>query len=67
MKANVDIPNRIAVGPDEAAALLSISRDSLERNVQHELKWIRRGRRKLVLVSELKAWAEANAARTLEP
>jgi hypothetical protein len=59
--------SRIAVGPDQAAELLSISRDSFERHVQHELRWIRRGRRKLVLVSDLRAWAERNAARTLEP
>jgi hypothetical protein len=57
----------IAVGPDQAAELLSISRDHFERHVQHDLRWIRRGRRKLVLVSDLREWAERNAARTLEP
>lgn len=55
----------IAVGPEKAAQLLDMSRDHLERHIAHELRWIRRGRRKLVLVKDLHAWAEANAARTL--
>jgi excisionase family DNA binding protein len=57
----------ITVGPEQAAALLSISRDTFDRHVQHELRWIRRGRRKLVPVRDLEEWAERNAARTLEP
>jgi hypothetical protein len=55
----------IAVGPVDAALMLGISRDHLERHIAHELRWIRRGRRKLVLVSDLRAWAEKNAARLL--
>jgi excisionase family DNA binding protein len=57
----------IAVGPEQAALMLSVSRDHLERYIAHELRWIRCGRRKLVLVSDLHAWAEGNAARTVEP
>jgi excisionase family DNA binding protein len=57
----------ITVGPREAAAMLGVSRDHLDKHIQHELRWIRRGRRKLVLVSDLREWAERNAARTLEP
>jgi excisionase family DNA binding protein len=67
MKPKSHSTERITVGPDQAAALLSISRDTFDRHIQHELRWIRRGRRKLVLVSDLREWAERNAARTLEP
>lgn len=56
----------IAVGPDGAADRLSVSRDHFDRHIAHELRWIRRGRRKLVLVSELVAWAEANSARSID-
>jgi excisionase family DNA binding protein len=59
-------PPPIAVGPEQAAQMLSVSRDHLERFIARDLRWIRCGRRKLVLVSDLHAWAEGNAARTLE-
>jgi excisionase family DNA binding protein len=55
----------IAVGVEDAAAMLGVSRDHLERHIAHELPWIRRGRRKLVRVKDLEAWAEANAERAL--
>jgi hypothetical protein len=47
--------------------MLGVSRDHLERHIAHELPWIRRGRRKLVRVKDLEAWAEANAARVPSP
>jgi hypothetical protein len=56
---------QIAVGPEDAAQMLSVSRDHLERFIAPDLRWIRCGRRKLVPVSDLYAWAEQNAARTL--
>lgn len=58
-------PPPLTVGPEDAAAMLGVSRDHLERHIAQELRWIRRGRRKLVLVRDLEAWAEANAERAL--
>jgi excisionase family DNA binding protein len=56
----------LALSPDEVAASLGVSRDFLEEHIAHELRWIRRGRRKFVSVRELEAWLERNAALTLE-
>ena len=56
----------LALAPDEAAIALSVSRDFLDEHVADELRWIRRGRRKLVAVSELEQWLDRNGTRTLE-
>jgi excisionase family DNA binding protein len=56
----------LALSPDEAAAALGVSRDFLDEHIAHELRWVRRGRRKLVAVVELERWLQASAARTLE-
>jgi excisionase family DNA binding protein len=58
-------PLRLALAPDEAAASLGVSRDTLERHIAAELRWVRRGRRKFVAVSELERWLQESAARTL--
>jgi excisionase family DNA binding protein len=57
---------RLALSRSEAAEALGISLDSFERYVQGELRLIRRGRLRLVPVSELTKWLDSNAARTLE-
>jgi hypothetical protein len=54
----------IAVGPEAAAALLSCSRDYFDLHIAPELRWIRRGRKKLVTIRELESWAERNSALT---
>ena len=56
---------RVAVTRDEAARALGLSLDSFERHVQPELRMIRRGRMRLVPISELHAWADKHAERTL--
>jgi hypothetical protein len=58
---------RIALSRAEAAASLGMSVDSFERHVQDDLRLVRRGRMRLVPVSELERWVERNAARTLDP
>ena len=58
-------PPRLALSPDEAAAALGCSRDFLDEHVAHELRWVRKGRRKFVAIRELEAWLEKSAARTL--
>ena len=55
----------LAVPPDEAAAMLSMSRDSFDRHVRDELRLVRRGRLVLVPLVELNRWLERSAARTL--
>jgi len=56
---------RLALGPEEAAQALGVSRDFLDEHIAAELRWVRRGRRKLVSVKELERWLERSAARTL--
>jgi excisionase family DNA binding protein len=54
---------RLAVSPDEAAALLGVSRDYLDEHVIPELRVVRRGRRILIAVGELQRWLDRSAAR----
>jgi excisionase family DNA binding protein len=58
---------RLALSPDEAAAALGVSRDYLDEHIGGELRWVRRGRRKLVAIVELERWLDRSAARTIEP
>ena len=50
----------------EAAVALGMSLDSFERYVQREVRLIRRGRMRVIPVSELEAWLDRNAERVLE-
>jgi excisionase family DNA binding protein len=47
----------------EASALLSMSDDFFREHVAGELRWVRRGRKRLVAVKELERWLERNSAR----
>ncbi|MHB1539276.1 MAG: helix-turn-helix domain-containing protein [Solirubrobacteraceae bacterium] len=64
--AAAEVP-RLALSPDEAAKALGVSRDYLDEHIGVELRWVRRGRRKLVSVAELERWLSESSARTLEP
>jgi hypothetical protein len=57
---------RLALSPDEAAEALGVSRDFLDDHIGPEIRWIRRGRRKLVAIRELERWFEESGARVLE-
>jgi excisionase family DNA binding protein len=57
---------KLAVSPEQAAAMLSMSRDHFDRFVRDELRVIRAGRKVIVPVAELERWLERSAARTLE-
>lgn len=59
-------PSRLALSPDEAAASLGVSRDYFDEHVAHELRIVRRGRRRLVPVRELEQWLDREAARAVE-
>lgn len=63
--ARREVP-RLALSPDEAAESLGCSRDYLDEHIAHELRWVRRGRRKFVAVTELQRWLEHAAVLTLE-
>lgn len=49
----------------EAAEALGVSVDYLEGHVMHELRVVRRGRRRLIPVCELERWLDENATRAL--
>ena len=56
---------RLCVKPDEAAQMLSVSRDYFDEHVKPELRIVHRGTRTvLVPVAELVRWVERNAARS---
>jgi hypothetical protein len=55
---------RIAVMPNEAAAMLGVSRDFFDEHVKPELRVIRRGSRTILIpVAELESWVAQSAAR----
>jgi excisionase family DNA binding protein len=56
---------RLCVKPDEAAAMLGVSRDYFDEHVKPELRIIRRGRRILIALAELDRWLDRAAARPL--
>jgi excisionase family DNA binding protein len=60
------VTGKLAVTPEQAAAMLSMSRDTFDRYVRDEVRVVRTGRKVLVPVAELERWVERNAARTLE-
>lgn len=51
---------RLALSPDEAAAAVGVGRTFFDEQVAPEVRWVRRGRRKLVRVVELERWLAAN-------
>lgn len=65
MNTTAPIP-RLALTREEAAASLGMSLDSLERHVLPTLRICRLGRMRLVPVTELQRWLDANAAHTLK-
>lgn len=56
---------RLALSKSEAAEALGVSVDFLEQHVMHELRVVRRGRRRLIPVAEITRWMESNAHRTV--
>jgi excisionase family DNA binding protein len=59
-------PPRLALTAMEAPEALGVSYEFFREHVAGELRWVRRGRKRLVSVKELERWLEQNAARVLE-
>ena len=57
---------RLALSKREAAEALGVSVDFLEEHVMHELRVVRRGRRRLIPIAELQRWLEDNASFAIE-
>jgi excisionase family DNA binding protein len=57
---------RLALSQEEAAAALGVSADFFAEWIRHELRVVRRGRRRLYPVTELQRWLEEGASRPLE-
>ena len=52
---------RLSVSPDEAAEMLSVSRDYFDEHILPDLRIIRRGRRILVPLTQLERWLDQTA------
>jgi excisionase family DNA binding protein len=52
---------RLALSPDEAAAVLGVSRDYFDEHILPELRIVRRGRRILIPLAELERWLDRSA------
>jgi len=63
-KLPASIP-RIALTPAEAAAAIGVGPDFFDANVAPELRLIRRGRKRLVPVSELERWTAESTDRPM--
>lgn len=57
----ISLGPRLALSPDEAAAVLGVSRDYFDEHVIDELRIVRRGRRILVALAELERWLDRAA------
>ena len=56
---------RLALSIDDAARVLSLSRDSFERHVMAQIRVVRVGRRLLVPVRELERWIDRSSSTPL--
>jgi excisionase family DNA binding protein len=59
-------PPRLALSQQEAAEALGVSADFFQHHLRHEIRCVRRGRRRLYPVAELQRWLEEQATRALE-
>jgi excisionase family DNA binding protein len=52
---------QLAYSKTEAAEALGVSVDFFDEHIAHELRMVRRGRRRLISVRELERWLAANS------
>jgi excisionase family DNA binding protein len=65
-KVRASGPQRLALSKVEAADALGVSVDFLEEHVMHELRVVRKGRRRLIPVKELARWLDEHATFALD-
>ena len=65
-RSSAEVNPRLALSPDEAAASIGVSRDFFDAHIAHELRVVRRGRRKLIPVRELEKWLDRAASTALD-
>ncbi len=56
---------RLAYSPDEAAALIGVSRSFFFEHVLPDLRVVRVGRRRIVSLRELERWLDENGSRSV--
>lgn len=56
---------RLALTPSEAARAIGVSDDFFRDHVDHELRWTRRGRKRLVAVAEIERWLAESGEHVL--
>lgn len=56
---------RLAYNKTEASAALGVSVDFFDAHVAHEIKCVRRGRRRLYAAVELERWLERSGDRSV--
>lgn len=59
-------PERLTLSKAEAAQVLGVSVDHLERHVLPDLRVVRSGRLRLIPRDELETWVRSHSARALE-
>lgn len=64
-QASERVSPRLALSPEKAAAALSVSRDFFDKHILPELRIVRRGRRRLIPISELERWLAGAAEQAL--
>ena len=63
-KAHASQLPRLSISPDEAAAMLGVSRDFFDEHVKPELRIVRCGSKTiLVPIAELERWLDKSATR----
>jgi excisionase family DNA binding protein len=63
-KLDAPIP-RVTLTPPEAAAALGVGATFFDSEIAPELRLIRRGRKRLIPLTELERWATENAERPM--
>ena len=58
-------PPKLALNQQDAAEALGVSPDFFRQHLRHEIRCVRRGRRRLYPISELQRWLDGDASRAV--
>lgn len=56
---------RLALGVIEACEALGVSEDFWRQHIEYEVRIVRRGRRKVIAVTELQRWLDENSEKVV--